>query len=1023
MNCYIGENLTQVLVEMQPQLVKAQDTTNDSFQCVLKANTDPNPIKPMTPFKVVYDDNTSQVFWVSNDSVTVFSLNPKTYKHSLTLVQYRYFLNKHILRNTVFNQPRNQTSILYSSIACCLFSDNGKYVVDANIENDKLKIWYDTLTFRSPSKVKSCILQIKMYAVIETASDTYTFKEITYDDFDSLNLIIDNNFDIRIKDGDNLVATIDDAFFDFKRGKEKVSMRSICSTINNYLSEHPTATLKAEYYLGQEVQDRTQTFVKKGTSANYPKAQNIVMQFSLNLNVYNYSMYDVLDTLLKQHQLKSNSGSKREKMFNLPTANSTGEDLELYNLLTTTYPPDTLSFTQATWYDVLSEIFRFYDAGFKFDENKMLKIEYYNDLKEEVNKNFTSLSLSQADKNYCDKRVLNYQNANQQIIVKDMPTRSSGLGVPQKSEFCLVFPKPIYELEEVLFRVTVPIGFGYATSINFTALLDLTPFIFNHEIWSLFDKAKVSSLLPNNLDFQKDYQQTTLFYDRGSNVINLSTYFKEAFNQENLTLNYVLYRAIRRFAGIVEGSIYGFGLGTTELDNLASNWEKQRFDIRYQVLNSGKFATETITNKYNGEMLVNQNDGLIDINKVGLSMFVESLKDGEPILTASCEMEKWENRIQEGDYFVDNNGFRWVANVISYTILPNGNIKCSVEFSKNFNMLSLRVHSDKEKRLTTISRSLAVMSEDTYIDYIYVTDINSLPNSEETILSADSLGSMVAQTFNYSIASFTTKSVDFATLVVSEVLGSVVGCYLPLSKYGAGNCVCFEMQFDDPISAGNQLVPNQIGWWAGTSYFSQAVKYTDDDGWRNLVTIDFCENPDSFVQGFPSITQKLLGVNLIKTLGEIRNLEYYKKPNEIFALNYEWCFLPLPNQINDFFIGNKFISLNAFVKRTDIITNFYLRYTTDGDFKYSVMDIKGEGEEWWRPLSFRVSKNGNVVILEIIRQVDVEDDPTQYAKTWSIVDENGDIYFASNHPQTFDALGTVKIYFVTKNERLKDNEI
>ena len=74
MNCYIGENLTQVLVEMQPQLVKAQDTTNDSFQCVLKANTDPNPIKPMTPFKVVYDDNTSQVFWVSNDSVTFFSL-------------------------------------------------------------------------------------------------------------------------------------------------------------------------------------------------------------------------------------------------------------------------------------------------------------------------------------------------------------------------------------------------------------------------------------------------------------------------------------------------------------------------------------------------------------------------------------------------------------------------------------------------------------------------------------------------------------------------------------------------------------------------------------------------------------------------------------------------------------------------------------------------------------------------------------------------------------------------------------
>ena len=63
-------------------------------------------------------------------------------------------------------------------------------------------------------------------------------------------------------------------------------------------------------------------------------------------------------------------------------------DSELYELLKNTYPPDTLTFTQCTFYDALTEIFRFYDAGFKFNyygDGFILDIEYYNNPERKLN--------------------------------------------------------------------------------------------------------------------------------------------------------------------------------------------------------------------------------------------------------------------------------------------------------------------------------------------------------------------------------------------------------------------------------------------------------------------------------------------------------------------------------------------------------------------------------------------------------------------------------------------------------------
>ena len=248
--------------------------------------------------------------------------------------------------------------------------------------------------------------------------------------------------------------------------------------------------------------------------------------------------------------------------------------------------------------------------------------------------------------------------------------------------------------------------------------------------------------------------------------------------------------------------------------------------------------------------------------------------------------------------------------------------------------------------------------------------------------------------------------------------------YLPMTIYGAGNCVCFEMQYDDPLCAGYRLTYDE-----NDGYRSTAVLYTDNDGWKEKVTIRFYNSSDEDknkgvdCQAFPYLLERFLGEDKLTVIGEIRNLAYYKKHNEIFALNYQWCFLPLPNQIDKFFIGNKFINEN-FATTPDKIKgkDFYLRFTTNNsNFQYSIMDVKGvqEGEELLKPIRVTTSQSNNIVTLSIYDDnLDPDEEPTRQVKTWSIVDENGDIYFASNTPTTFDLLGSVKIYFITRKQRI-----
>lgn len=1213
MEFYIkGQDWERIYVEVEPKLSKAFDTTNDTFSCVLKANTQSEPYKPMTLFKIVDDDNEETYMWITNDSVTTFTQKPLTYKHTLTLVQYRYVLNKHLVRNTVFNQPKIKNRKLYCAITTMetLADGTSHYGCLATGTSTIPKAWYDEVVLNKHTKIKTVAFQIKMQGIKMLYTDDSTTQELIqisdYDELESLNAQLKQGSKISVYDKKLNTEVCSILLKDYELNRTYYNQH-ISNTIKNHLIFHDGAELTLQYSQNSNTQGTMQdmSFVSiidnsiTITTKDKWHCRFVTLQVEFNLELYNYTMYDVIRTLMNQYELYSSAilEPKRSSLFFLDPSG------DLANLLKKTYPPDTLTFTQATWYDALTEIFRFYDAGFKFvsplySGKPKLEIEYYNKYKNEFEGEYSGKTIYHNDKNFNNGKVAYYQNANQEIEIKNINTRSSALGVPQKSEYEIVLPKPIYNIESLSirvngsFRVLTQNSSQIPTDMNM--LLDLTPFVVNSEIWSALSKDEGY--------YQTLNQRNTLKFDRGSKAINVSSYYRAAFGIENTVMLGVLYSAIRRFFGINTGSGDDHNYFNIP-DQLDDDWVAQRFNIKYLTMTDGRAEIQTIDNKYDGQEIVNQNDGMVDLQKLGLNIWGESLKNGEPVLTATCKISEWEDLPKEGDYIIYNDS-KWIANVINITPLQNSYYQCSIEFSKNFNALSLRVRTDNEKRLTAISRNLAVVSEDNYVQYIYVGDTNVNISAQSICLNYTNVSKLLNQTFNYldgmvltnsivklvfpadwiqsggsysipdviaqppyaivdgnirvgsydvqrvnlrdarldsysitsnvpgytntitfdshydagdlgivgrfhgniyfdvtdestknttitytrenagepywiysgyiertdligeelfdiSMQGFTgleskiefnstsgyfyiyLKSatlpssnvtltiqysyynkegniVDVATIDVNEATDKKL--YIPLIQYGFGNCICFETQMDDPISAGNELQVNQSGWFGANSYFSRAVPYTDDDGWADTITLNYY-SITTYGQkvGFgkyPKLTPTLnlptpsgssVIVDLLKLSGQIQALSYYKKPNEIFGLNYQWCFL---SSNSEFFIGSKFINENIITNKDKIKNkHFRLCYGND-DFKYSILDIKGHLENEI-DISIGVTAELNKVFMKVYTENEIT------AKNWAIIDENDDIYFASNNTATFKNDSATKVItFITRRNRL-----
>ena len=316
--------------------------------------------------------------------------------------------------------------------------------------------------------------------------------------------------------------------------------------------------------------------------------------------------------------------------------------------------------------------------------------------------------------------------------------RSQNLGVPTADDHSFITPHPIHSIIkcEIPYMLTFDYlyrSIPYVAKMQNAIFVDVTNRIFEEGLWSLLDTGSINIGL-----LSKDIRQiNTVYFARGDNKIQCAYSLKGSFGVTIYAIEELGEFAVPDYFGDDDPTFVSGKIIINEPTTSPSGfWLLYKMRLKYLATVDGRTQVESIVNKYPGETLVDQVNGAVDLNKMGLNMFGLSLKMGEPVLSATHQISKWEDRIKTGDVYSYQNSL-WVANVCSYTFV-GGYIQGKISFVKNFNSLALRTRLLREKRVSNISQELTMKSEDNYIEYVYyTTDTSDIETGSEQTIAYD----------------------------------------------------------------------------------------------------------------------------------------------------------------------------------------------------------------------------------------------------------------------------------------------
>jgi len=1123
------------------------------------------------------------------------------YKHTLTLMQLSEYLVHHEIRNTVFSTSLESSQFIVDVGACAVSYHPTAALVGFGymMHNEFAYVGTKEVGTIDLSKKKITQLKLKLdflYQFVDSSnvapvpggiltSTIYFSMNGEYENITRWSDIY-TSIGTQATEGAYLPTirfTIGDDTRDLQLQSDDVKNGDtivVPANIITWIQSKSGGTLTIEVLNATN----NTTFLYNNTFANkqfnsYKIPMMVSFKATFYVNSVEMSVYDVIETLLKQ-QTKSTAlypKTSANYLFQMPTLQ---HNPDLYNLLKNTSSPN-LIFTQSNFYDALVEIFKLFDAIFTIDKDGYLDIEYYNEQDKINAPSIAGKQLAITEEKYNDKLISYFQNTqiedrfpNSNDEKATAYVRSKGLGVPSESDYVFMLPKPIYLIKKVKIKADLSRALyqweeiGVNTSVyqyRFGDLpeqaLDITENVVESSIWSL---------LPNDttsLDNNKKYKYNCFSYTKGSNYIDISGYYNTTESIKRATINNVIAAGLARLFGYNEITLTAF----FQKDIGENGFKNVKMSVDYISLADGKLVIENEENKYNGEMIINQGNGSIDINKLGLNMVGLSLKLGQPTMTMTQTFTTWENRVKKGQYF-ELNGERWVANVCNYTAIQD-KIQATIEFVKSFNGLASRIQLNREKRLSNISNELTTKAEETYGEYIYytsnsiqkargvkveqialdesflfnqltmgfgykmpkqkispdleatsygktTTELEAITNATRNTLyrvngtvvavltrylvitdgttntviprcmfshNDTILWNIIEQRFEYNEnATFITPTdvsvgdsievfivrenrvnlfgavgtyngtiyynnlrtprfvfsneytMEYATLSALDTNNNILyadtqkvdNIAIPLLVYGSGNSVCFEMSYDSPISAGNQLLDNYTSEIWTNGWFSKAVLYTDLQGKADKFTINFVKMQQDLTRCYPQMVDNITNQNALSTysFGKLEQFAYYKKPNEIFALNYQLHFLPLETikqttatiKDNGGFLANEYIKNNAFKNGLNK-KNLHIVYSTNENDKYSILDTKGIGTSISITNIIGVKNtsalsNFNVLTLIFTAPTNAWNN----IETWAIVDEENNIYYSSNLPPRIasNTSGEFLLSFITRHNKI-----
>lgn len=1035
---YIENELNDIRIE--PQVVESLDTTLDYMTCVLKANNIKDAYAPCQKCILENTDKNGNVEKISyvivSDTVSVYSTKPLLYTHALQLSQSTRLLSKHLLRNSVFSQPANRERKAYYSISNVInqiteFGEDKSYFTHVDEKFFlNAEYWLEQLILNEKEKLRTLKYKIVISVGYATSDNENSFEQLN--DFTSPigQCISTNAVKLHFYDVDDI--TKEDIYVLPIANETKLNVFVEDANLLNALKN--SGSKNVGFYITNDYGEKTTDFDfvrydKTILTDESKKPQVVNFQFHLECDTYYFTAYDILETILKEQRQKTNN-YENDLLFNLPP-----KDSELYNLLNETIPPS-LTFAQSNIYDAIQEIFNIYDATFYLDANNTLQIRYLNERNnKQVNKNeMCGETSASSEEKYNNGLITYYQNAIKSEIFPNngnyAKLRNTDLGVSTSDVYVFYAPHNIDSVISLNYLNKYGFKMGIMVNSVLSALaiknvnldLDLSTFCYEKKLYSLLDK-ETDIFNESKVKQLRATQINCVYYTSGTDYINVDNdVYKNEWGIQKKPIVNVIKSAFYRYFGI---RVPNSGDVATQFDISipdAYNWYEFDFRCEYLAKLDGRAKVESSYPKYEGEYLVNQSSGFVDLDKLGVNIFGLTLKLGNNSMSFTHKATTFSDRIRRGQIYIDNDNSVWVANKCTYVPINEDTAIGNITFIKNFNALAQNVKLDNQKRLSNISSELTQKCTDNYCEYLYFAqnEADLIGEGQRLVLNGDFITNAIKETLKptngfkpINLALFSGYNSKGSELVFGNDKEPVRYVFVPLIKYGFGNAFCYEMNFTSAISASNRTrVTNEKN-------YTDAYFYTDDNGWCDLVSIDLLNANFSFDTDFPFINIDKLETDKYTNYGKINKLEYFKKPNEIFGLNYELICLPMPNKVNEDFIGREFIQNGAFIKDTNDILNTYFYYETSEDKKYSIMDLKAHGTKVLitnatasafsilSPCKAVITLNANLSNVDI--------------KSWAIANSNGDLLLSSNYLMNKTLIGDktqITLYFLPRHNRL-----
>lgn len=1035
MNFYLGQkdNAHKVNIEVAPKITETLDNTWDTATVVLEANTIQNPIAPMTAFYFEISNNETIMMYVQSDTVELFSHSPVRYKHTLQLVQNIRELNKHLVRNSVFTQPAQKQKKSWWSVTQTIRGEGGSAAKVVKDPASSIQGNCETKISLEPrEKIKGTPYIIITYQCAMMGKDgDYIDSDQAEDYFENESLSYLNNAsqgkvdDIYFVsqnsspsfheicyayyDGGYEIIYLSDISgqeFEFNKPLYVPKLKNILENHTNvYVSTHKMTDSSQRQTYGAPFRNMSTESSINVDLENGSVPAFIMTQMQIVCETYYYDCYNILDLLIKRQQQKSNSGYK-EPLFKLDPTSETGL------LLKRTVAPN-FTFTQCTMYECVAEVFRLFDAIFTMDEDGYLAIDYLNNVQDETQRvyetDFSGETRSITDDRHNGGLISYYQDARTKEVFPGksnyVRATSKELTVPQQQDHCIITPHKIDNVVSSKLRIEkFHISIFYPASWKpFTVWidnkylnLDVTPYIVEESIWTTLSNSQ--NVPVSNNDYKVVGQVNSVYYQKNNNVIELGFAYKNWIGAQHFAFENMKFCALMRMSGM-SSLANSIGVDIPE----SQTWMNVYMQIEYETSVDGRVRNESIVNKYDGEMLIDQYNGSVDLNKMGLNMAGVSMQLGEPTLNMTHKITNWSQRLRKGSVYIDEDGKRWIANVCTYTILDEDNIQGQISFTCNYNALAMRTKLTRERRMTNISKELTTKSEDNYVDFIYYSTNSSLASqASESVWFGNYFATIINCLFPCNVDN--NLFVDTAAVLTSAVPNAVL--YIPMIKYSSGNSICFELSYNEPMSAGQKTFTENTSFGGSNQYFTRVIKYTDNYGFFDTANIALGNSNEMKTDEYPYI-------DLITSKMGISNYEFYKQPNEIFAINMQICFLPVQNRKDIDFLGRGFFDFNFFTNDDFAEKKLYVRYGTG---KYNILDTEPIGSDDDRhEIYWYIDTYINADRILIVNEDNFSPDEEDGFTCWCLEDDDGNIYFMSNEVRESSSQ---QIYFLPRHTRL-----